>query len=131
MGGAVEEEARFAAFYFYAHFGPGSHFHVGVGLVHFGEFFAEFGPREFGFAGVLDGVVAADLIVGSGVGGADVEELVVFGVVGCAEGYSYEASRGLGGVGAEFAGYFEFYGSVGEVASFEHGQSVYVAGAAG
>ena len=63
MIGSIDVQTGFGAGDDDFDFGPGAGFEIGVGLVDTGILFAEALPGKFGVGDVLDGVIAAKLVV--------------------------------------------------------------------
>src|SRR4051794_1350299 len=72
---AVHKQPRLLAGYFDANSGPLAWYEVCVALVLFRELLAQAVPRKVGERDVLNGVIAADLVVGSTVGRPEIETL--------------------------------------------------------
>lgn len=127
LRGAVDVEAGFGAGDLDADTSPDAGLEIDIALVLFGGLFAEAVEVEAGVSAVLGGVVAADLIVGASVGGAEVDVFV--GVVGEAKGETDEAAgRGRGG-GTGLTGELDLDGAVFEDDAVENGVAFAVGGA--
>lgn len=92
---------------------------VDVGFVFGRSLLAEFEPGEVGVLDVLGGVIAALLVIGSAVGGAEVEAIVGFAIGLDAEGDTDKTTCAAGGAGAWFPGEIDFDGAVGELDAVE------------
>src|SRR5580704_467954 len=108
------------------HFGPGAGIKIDVGLVDAWIFLAKAMPGIVGGGDVLGRVVAAELVLAAGVGGAEVEVFALAVLVLNAEGEADESARVGRSAGARAAGDFEFDGSVFEVGASDDGEHIAV-----
>src|ERR1700683_2548333 len=126
MRRSVEEELRLAAMDFEADVSPGEGLDVGPGFVDEGPLAAEFFPAIAGRGDVLDGMIAAGLIVGDGIAGAEIEDLVVRGVLADAEGDADETGARAAGRLDGDGGEVDVDGAVTEICVFDDGKSIAV-----
>src|SRR5579864_5774240 len=126
LGGAVDVEPGGGAGNDDLHFGPGAGIQIDVGLVDAGIFFAKAMPGIVGGGDVLGRVVAAELVVAAGVGGAEVEVFTLAIFVLNAEGKADESAGVGGSTGARAAGDLEFDGAVFEIRAAEDGEHIAV-----
>jgi hypothetical protein len=99
--------------------GPDAGFEIDVGFVLFGRFLAQAGEAVAGVGAVLGGVVAADLIVGTAVSGAQVDILI--SITAEAKGDAYESASATSRIGAGLTGEVEFNRSIEEFGVLDDG----------
>lgn len=131
LPGIVDVESGAGAVHFDFHFGPFGGDEVHVGFVLHGELPAETVPGPVGRGDVLRAVIAALLVIGAAIGGAQVEAFES----GCAglqaKGNADEAAGAFERSGRRLSGEVEFDHAILEGGALEDGEASIVSGRGG
>src|SRR5207249_2855296 len=95
--GTIDKQPRSVTLHFNADLCPLARYQVRIGLVLLWKFFTQAVPGEYRKRDVLDGVIAADLIVGPTIGRPQIETFESRNVRSDSEGDAHKSPRSLEG----------------------------------